>query len=339
MKSLRAEPGRPARQGAAAPRLSVVVPAYDEEEVIEESHRRLYSICSAVCAGDFEIIYVDDGSRDRTWPMLAQLADQVPGVVAVALSRNFGHQLALGAGLSLARGERILMIDADLQDPPELLGEMMVLMDDGADVVYGERIEREGETVFKKASASLFYRLLNWLTDIPIPGNVGDFRLVNRRVLDALLAMPEQHRFVRGMVSWLGFRQVGLRYVRHARFAGETKYPLRKMLRLAIDAITGFSIRPLRLSMLFAMLSFAIALAIAVYALLSWLLGDAVRGWASLTIVVALFAAVQLFCLGIMGEYLGRMFMELKRRPLFVLREVRGGAAHARAFVDDGTTS
>ena len=227
------------------------------------------------------------------------------------------------------------MIDADLQDPPELLGEMMALMDDGADVVYGQRIEREGETVFKRASASLFYRVLNRLTDIPIPDNVGDFRLVNRRVLDALLAMPEQHRFVRGMVSWVGFRQVPLSYVRHARFAGETKYPLRKMLRLAADAITGFSVRPLRLSMLFAMLSFAVALIIALYALVSWLLGDAVRGWASLTVVVALFAAVQLFCLGIMGEYMGRMFMELKRRPLFLLREVRSQHLSERATVEN----
>ena len=318
---------RPKREGSATPRLSVVVPAYNEEEVMAESHRRLRAACSAVCDDDFEIIYVDDGSRDHTWPMLSELADQDPRVVAVALSRNFGHQLALGAGLSLARGERILMIDADLQDPPELLGEMMALMDGGADVVYGQRIEREGETAFKKTSASLFYRLLDRLTDIHIPANVGDFRLINRRVLDALLAMPEQHRFVRGLVSWLGFRQVALPYVRNARFAGESKYPLRKMLRLAADAITGFSVRPLRLSMLFAMLSFAVALVIALYALVSWMLGDAVRGWASLTIVVAMFAAVQLFCLGIMGEYMGRMFMELKRRPLFVLREVRSQGA------------
>lgn len=321
------EPSPPEPARSTTPGLSVVVPVYNEEEVMAESHRRLRAACHAVCEDDFEIIYVDDGSRDRTWSIISQLADEDQCVVAVALSRNFGHQLALGAGLSLARGARILMIDADLQDPPELLGDLMQLMDDGADVVYGQRIEREGETAFKKISASLFYRVLDRLTEIDIPENVGDFRLVNRRVLDALLAMPEQHRFVRGLISWLGFRQVALPYVRHARFAGETKYPLRKMLRLATDAITGFSVRPLRLSMLFAMLSFAVALVIALYALISWLQGDAVRGWASLTVVVALFAAVQLFCLGIMGEYMGRMFMELKRRPLFVLREVRGHRA------------
>jgi dolichol-phosphate mannosyltransferase len=306
--SLPSAPPPPARlraDSSSAPRLSVVVPCYNEEAVLAETHRRLHAACQAVCPGDFELVYVDDGSRDGTWPILARLADSEPAVVAVALSRNFGHQLALSAGLGLARGERILMIDADLQDPPELLGAMMAKMDAGADVVYGQRSEREGETAFKTGSASAFYRLLNRLTDIEIPENVGDFRLVNRQVLDALLAMPEQHRFVRGLVAWLGFRQEALPYVRQARFAGETKYPLRKM---------------------FALASFAVAMAIAAYALATWLLGETVRGWASLTVVVALFAGIQLLCLGIMGEYLGRMFMELKRRPLYLLREVRGGS-------------
>lgn len=329
---------RPHDAGAPAPRLSVVVPCYNEEAVLAETHRRLRAACQAVCPGAFELVYVDDGSRDGSWSILAALADADPAVVAVALSRNFGHQLALSAGLSLARGERILMIDADLQDPPELLGAMMAKMDAGADVVYGQRSEREGETAFKTGSASAFYRLLNRLTDIEIPENVGDFRLVNRQVLDALLAMPEQHRFVRGLVAWLGFRQEALPYVRQARFAGETKYPLRKMLRLAADAITGFSVRPLRLSMLFALASFAVAMAIAAYALVTWLLGETVRGWASLTVVVALFAGIQLLCLGIMGEYLGRMFMELKRRPLFLLREVRGGGRGPVAG-DDGAAA
>lgn len=319
----------PARADAPHPRLSVVVPCYNEEAVIDETHRRLTSACTAVVGDDYEIVYVDDGSRDATWPMLSALSARDGNVVAVSLSRNFGHQLALSAGLSLARGERILMIDADLQDPPELLGGMMARMDAGADVVYGQRTQREGETAFKTGSASLFYRFLNALTDIDIPENVGDFRLVNRAVLDALLAMPEQHRFVRGLVAWLGFRQEAFPYVRHARFAGETKYPLRKMLRLAADAITGFSIRPLRVSILFAMLAFAIATAIAVYALAAWLTGTTVRGWTSLTLVVSLFSGVQLLCLGIMGEYLGRMFMELKRRPLFLIREVRTAAAPA----------
>lgn len=313
-----------------SPLLSVVVPCFNEEAVLPESYRRLCAACKDAAREDFEIVFVDDGSRDGTWPILVEIAESDRHVVAVALSRNFGHQLALSAGLSLARGDRIAMIDADLQDPPELLVEMMALMDAGADVVYGQRVQREGETAFKTGSARFFYRLLDRLTDIEIPENVGDFRLVNRRVLNALLAMPEQHRFVRGLVAWLGFRQEPLPYVRQARLAGETKYPLRKMLRLAADAITGFSVRPLHLSMLFALASFAVAVGIALYALGVWLMGDTVRGWASLTVVVALFSGVQLLCLGIIGEYLGRMFIEVKRRPLYVLREVRTGPTTSR---------
>ncbi|HUD41309.1 MAG TPA: glycosyltransferase family 2 protein [Dokdonella sp.] len=319
----------PTPAGHRTPHLSVVVPCYNEEAVLGQTHQRLTAACAAAVGEDYEIVYVDDGSRDATWPQLEALAARDGHVVAVSLSRNFGHQLALSGGLSVARGERILMIDADLQDPPELLDVMMRRMDAGADVVYGLRTEREGETAFKKSSARLFYRTLNRLTDLPIPENVGDFRLINRRVLDALLAMPEQHRFVRGLIAWLGFRQEALPYVRHARAAGETKYPLRRMLKLAADAITGFSVRPLRVSILFAGLSFGVALAILLYALVSWMLGDTARGWTSLIIIVALFSGVQLLCLGIIGEYLGRMFMELKRRPLFVFREIRtqeGGA-------------
>jgi polyisoprenyl-phosphate glycosyltransferase len=316
----------PTPAGRRAPQLSVVVPCYNEEAVLGQTHQRLTAACAEACGDDYEIVYVDDGSRDTTWPLLERIAADDDHVVAVSLSRNFGHQLALSGGLSVARGERILMIDADLQDPPELLGEMMRRMDAGADVVYGLRTEREGETAFKKSSARLFYRTLNRLTDLPIPENVGDFRLINRRVLDALLAMPEQHRFVRGLIAWLGFRQEALPYVRHARAAGETKYPLRRMLKLAVDAITGFSVRPLRVSILFAGLSFGVALVILLYALASWLLGNTARGWTSLIIIVALFSGVQLLCLGIIGEYLGRMFMELKRRPLFVFREL---ATHA----------
>lgn len=304
------------------PRLSVVVPCFNEEAVLPESHRRLCSACREAAGEDFEIIFIDDGSRDRTWSILVALADADRHVVAVALSRNFGHQHALSAGLSLARGDRIATIDADLQDPPELLAKMMTRMDAGADVVYGKRLQRKGETAFKTGSASLFYRVLNRLADIEIPEDVGEFRVVTRQVLDALLAMPEQHRFVRGLVAWLGFRQEPLPYVRQGRVAGETKYPLRKMLQLAADAVTGFSVRPLHLSMLFALASFAVAVAVALYALAVWVSGDTVRGWASLIVVVAVSAGVQLLCLAIIGEYLGRMFIEVKRRPLYVLREV-----------------
>lgn len=302
--------------------LSVVVPVFNEEEVINETHHRLLSACQAGCSGKFEIIYVNDGSNDGTWDLVSRIAEREPSVVAVRLSRNFGHQLALTAGLEVCRGDRILMIDADLQDPPELLSEMMGLMDAGADVVYGQRIERKGETAFKLFTARVFYGLLNRLTDVRIPQEVGDFRLISRDVLQALRAMPEQHRFVRGMVSWLGYRQVALPYVRQERFAGSTKYPLKKMLRLAVDAITGFSVVPLRASLWLAGMSLVFAIAVAFYALWSWLQDDVVRGWASLTIVMTLFASAQLLCLGILGEYIGRMFMEQKARPLAIISEI-----------------
>jgi len=310
------------RDDRPRPRVSVVVPCFNEEEVLSETVRRLTAACIAAAGTDYEIVFVDDGSRDQTWPLLQAFAAADAHLVAVSLSRNFGHQLALSAGLQLCRGERILMIDADLQDPPELLAPMLAVMDQGADVVYGQRTERQGETAFKTGSASLFYRLLNKLTDVDIPENVGDFRLVTRPVLDALLALPEQHRFVRGLVAWLGFRQVAFPYARAERFAGVTKYPLRKMLRLAVDAITGFSVVPLRISMWAALLCFVIALGTMGYGLVSWLFFDVVRGWASLMVLVALFAGVQLLCLGILGEYVGRMFMEAKRRPLYIVREI-----------------
>ncbi len=312
------------------PSLSVVVPAYNEQEVLAETHRRLLDACTAVVGEDFEIVYVDDGSRDRTWVMLAALAEQDRHVVAVGLSRNFGHQLALSAGLELCRGERILMIDADLQDPPELLAEMMAKIDAGADVVYGQRSQRLGESAFKRGTAAGFYRLLDRLTDVEIPTDTGDFRLVTRPVLDALKQLPESHRFVRGLFDWLGFRQVAQPYVRQQRFAGESKYPLRRMLRLAFDAITGFSTVPLRAALWLAVLGFLTALGVGAYALGSWLFFDTVRGWASIVGVIALFASAQLLCLGILGEYIGRMFMQAKGRPLAIVREVLVSTAPAR---------
>jgi glycosyltransferase involved in cell wall biosynthesis len=311
-----------AHQSRPAPRLSVVVPAYNEQEVIAETHRRLRAACASVVGEDFEIVYVNDGSRDRTWAMLNELAAQDANVVAVGLSRNFGHQLALSAGLELCRGERILMIDADLQDPPELLGEMMAKIDTGADIVYGKRTERLGETAFKRGTAAAFYRLLDRLTDVDIPTDTGDFRLVTRPVLEALRQLPESHRFVRGLFAWLGFNQVALPYVRQERFAGETKYPLKRMLRLAIDAITGFSTVPLRAALWLAIIGFVVALAVGAYAIGSWLFFDTVRGWASIVGVIALFASAQLLCLGILGEYIDRMFMQAKGRPLAIVSEV-----------------
>jgi polyisoprenyl-phosphate glycosyltransferase len=320
---------RPAQQDISrpAPKLSVVIPAFNEEEVIAETHRRLRAACVAVVGDDFEVIYVDDGSRDRTWAMLTELTAGDANVVAVSLSRNFGHQLALSTGLELCRGERILMIDADLQDPPELLGEMMAAIDSGADIAFGQRTERLGETAFKRGTAAAFYRILDRMTDVDIPADTGDFRLVTRQVLEALKQLPESHRFVRGLFAWLGFRQVAVPYVRQVRFAGETKYPLRRMLRLAVDAITGFSTVPLRAALWLSVVGFLLAVIVGAYALGSWMFFDTVRGWASIVGVIALFASAQLLCLGILGEYIGRMFMQSKGRPLAIVREVVSRAA------------
>lgn len=302
--------------------LSVVVPCFNEEDGLLELHRRVSAACQN-CVGDaYELVLVNDGSRDATWQRMRDLCDSDQHVTAINLSRNHGHQLALSAGLQMCRGDRIFIIDADLQDPPELLPKMMERMDDGCDVVFGQRIKREGETVFKKITAFAFYRLLNRLVDIDIPRDTGDFRLMSRRALDILNSMPEHHRFIRGMVSWIGMRQEALPYERAARFAGDTKYPLSKMIRFAIDAVTGFSTRPLRIASYFGF-GFGIAtLLLLAYVLQQYLAGNTVTGWTSLAVILLAVSSVQLFVAGVLGEYLGRLYMESKGRPLFIIQEV-----------------
>ena len=308
------------------PLLSVVIPCYNEVRALDELHRRLSPVCIATVGSSYEIILVNDGSRDETWLAIGRLAQTDRHVVGVNLARNYGHQLALSAGLTVCRGERVLVLDADLQDPPELLPEMMRLVDEGADVVYGQRLARAGEGRFKILSAAIFYRLLDRLVDVAIPVDTGDFRLMTRRVLDVLNAMPERTRFIRGMVAWIGFRQVPLRYRREPRFAGETKYPLRRMLLLAFDAITGFSTVPLRFAAHLGMAFGLLGIVSMVYVLSSWFSGRAVQGWTSVASLVLILGSVQLLVLGIFGEYLGRMFIELKGRPLFVIESMIGGA-------------
>jgi dolichol-phosphate mannosyltransferase len=302
--------------------LSIVVPCFNEAESLGALTRRLTAAAQTSVGDAYEIVLVNDGSTDDTLTEMRAQAARDRHIVCLDLARNHGHQLALTAGLDLCRGERILIIDADLQDPPELLGEMMKQMDEGADVVYGQRSERHGETAFKKLSASLFYRLLYSFSEVRIPLDTGDFRLISRRVLNVLKQMPEQHRFIRGMVAWAGFKQVAVPYVRDARYAGQTKYSLPKMVSFAADALTGFSTRPLRLSFYLALMGMTIAALLAIYALAQWSLGDTIAGWTSLILVVVLFGSIQLLCLGIMGSYVGRTYLESKRRPLFVIREV-----------------
>jgi dolichol-phosphate mannosyltransferase len=306
------------------PALSVVVPCYNEEAVLDALHDRLSRVCDGVTA-DYEIVLVNDGSHDSTWAKVGELVRRDRHIVGVNLARNYGHQLALTAGLSVCRGERVLVLDADLQDPPEALPEMLELMDrEAADVVYGQRLRRDGETWLKKLTAHAFYRVLGWLVDTPIPPDTGDFRLLSRRVLEQFLAMPERHRYVRGMMSWLGFRQVPYRYERHARHAGESHYTFRRMVRLAWDAVAGFSTKPLTLP---TRVGWACAMVAGFKWLLAgwwWLARRELPGVGLLTGLVLLLAGGQFITLGIMGEYLGRMYQEVRGRPLYVIESVIG---------------
>ena len=304
--------------------LSVVAPCFNEREVLPEFLRRVGAVLDNF-PGTSEIVIVDDGSKDRTWDVMTEAAARDPRIVAVRLMRNHGHQLALTAGLSICRGERVLIIDADLQDPPELLPDMMALMDEGADVVFGQRRQRDGESLFKRATAAAFYRLIGRLTDVEIPVDAGDFRLITRRVLELLAAMPERHRFVRGMVAWIGGKQVPLPYDRKARVAGESKYPLSKMIRFAADAITAFSVVPLMASMTIGWVMALVGFAFFVYSIVGWAMGHTLPGWTSLMAAVGLLGGMQFLMLGIIGAYLGRLYDQSKGRPLFMIRDIVGG--------------
>jgi dolichol-phosphate mannosyltransferase len=320
--------------------LSVVVPCFNEQDCLPTLHERLGKAAREAAGEDYEIVLVNDGSSDGSWPIMRELSAKDSHVLAVNLSRNHGHQLALTAGLDLCRGDTIVIIDADLQDPPELLPEMMKLMrSEDADVVYGVRKSRSGETAFKRATAHGFYRLLSRATEVDIPLDAGDFRLMSRRALDALLAMPEQARFVRGMVAWIGFKQVALPYDRQERFAGSTKYPLKKMMRFALDALTGFSSAPLKLASHVGMALVVGTIVLIAYIAYAWAAGRNIQGWTSLMLVVLVIGAVQMFVLALMGEYIGRLYNEAKGRPLYIVQEVAGDRrAEARlGYIADAT--
>jgi polyisoprenyl-phosphate glycosyltransferase len=300
--------------------LSVCAPVYNEEELVEEFHRR----ASAALEGfHYELIIVNDGSTDSTPAKLDELAARDPNLRVVHLSRNFGHQAALTAGLEHSRGDAVAMLDADLQDPPELIGQMVEEWRGGADVVYMVREERAGETVFKLATARWFYALFGKLAQVQLEPNSGDFRLLDRRALDALLSMGERNRFLRGMTVWVGFKQTAISYKRDPRHAGETKYPIRKMLRFSLDAIASFSHTPLQvatyLGFLFAGVAF---IAIPVVIILKFT-GGYLPGFGAVTILILLIGGLQLIALGLIGEYVGRIYDEVKRRPLYIVREQR----------------
>jgi len=302
--------------------LSVVVPAYNEADVLPELHRRLLAVLSALTPS-FEIIYVNDGSRDRTLDIIRAMSQADPCVGLVNLSRNFGKEIAMTAGLDFARGNAVVVIDADLQDPPELIPALVEGWKEGFDVVYARRISRDGETWIKKATARAFYRVVQRIGPVTIPEDVGDFRLLSRRAVDSLKKIRERHRFMKGLFAWIGYPQKAIDYQRDARFAGETKWNYWKLWNFAIEGITSFSIAPLKFStyvgLFVAMMSFLYA-AWVIYKTLMF--GDPVQGYPSLMVVVLFLGGVQLVGIGLLGEYLGRMFVETKYRPLYLLDEV-----------------
>jgi polyisoprenyl-phosphate glycosyltransferase len=304
--------------------VSVVVPCYNEEAVIEHTHRELRDHLQKLPC-DWEILYVDDGSKDATLSILTRIQSHDPNVRVVGLSRNFGHQYAVTAGIDLAAGDAVVLIDADLQDPPEVIHTMFALWQQGFHVVYGQREQRAGESTFKRLTAATFYRLLNKTSEIPIPLDTGDFRLMDRKVVDVLKQMPEEDRFLRGMVSWVGFNQCPVRYARAQRFAGETHYPFRKMVKFALDGMLSFSAKPLRLATSLGFATSLLAFLGICYALFVRLFTQQwVSGWAFLMIAVLLMGGVQLICIGIMGEYVGRVYGEGKRRPLYLVQHALG---------------
>ena len=308
--------------------LSVVIPCFNEEAVLPETHRRLVAVLEKVPTLDIEFIYVDDGSRDDTLDLLRGLQVDDVRVRVVALSRNFGQQMALTAGMAEAAGDAVVLIDADLQDPPEVIPEMLERWRQGADIAYGVRTVREGETTLKRWTAKAFYRIMARVADVSVPLDAGDFRLMDRKVVDALLAMPERNRFVRGMVAWTGFHQAPVTYRRHARMAGETKYPFERMLSLTTDGILSFSLLPLRLATWAGFLATGLALGGIVYVLLVRVFTDAwVSGWAALLITILFIGGLQLVLIGVLGEYLGRIYAEVKRRPLYLVKERLGFAS------------
>lgn len=305
-------------------RYSIIVPLYNEELVIEETYKRLTEVMART-GEPYELVFVNDGSRDKTEQLAKQIIEKDKHVCLINFSRNFGHQTAISAGMDNARGQAVVVIDADLQDPPEVILQMIEKWKEGYDVVYGKRLARKGETVFKKVTAKVFYRFLSSLTNIDIPTDTGDFRLIDRKVCDAMKTIKEKNRYIRGLVSWVGFKQTSVEYVREERFAGETKYPLKKMLKFASDAVTSFSDKPLRIAAYLGNTISIVSFLYLLYVVIRKLtVGDFGEGWASIVAISLFFNGIILVVLGIIGEYIGRIYDECKNRPLYIIDEKIG---------------
>lgn len=304
-------------------KISVIIPMYYEEEVAEECYKRMTFVLQNIENYDYEIICINDGSRDKTLSILENLAIRDKRLKVLSFSRNFGHQCAVTAGLKYVTGDAIVIIDADLQDPPELIPEMLKLWEAGNDVIYGKRKTRDGESAFKLFTAKMFYKTLNALSDVEIPKDTGDFRLVDRKVVDTINSLPEHNKFLRGLFSWVGYKQIPFEYERKERFAGKTKYPLKKMLKLASDGIISFSTKPLKIVGGLGIISIVISFILLIYALISYLfkLNNLSAGWTSLMLGITFFAGVQLLSLWIMSEYIARIYDESKNRPQYIIEK------------------
>jgi len=303
--------------------VTLIVPVYCEEEVIEECYKRIKSVMDSLTNYGYELIFINDGSTDNTLNILKNIAAQDKRLKIINFSRNFGHQIAITAGLDKAESDAAIIIDADLQDPPELIPEMIKKWEEGYKIVYARRVTRKGERKFKLWSASIFYWALKKLTDIKIPLNTGDFRLIDKRVVRELRKIKEKNRFVRGLSSWVGFQQVGIEYEREKRFAGKTKYPIKKMISFALDGILSFSQKPLKIALNIGFISILLGIVMIIYVFIGKIFFPAITmpGWASILIVVVFFGGVQLFTIGIIGEYIGRIYDETKNRPLYIIED------------------
>ncbi|MBP3596595.1 MAG: glycosyltransferase family 2 protein [Clostridia bacterium] len=302
-------------------KISLVVPMYYEEKVVNECYIRLANILKKIENYDYEIIFINDGSKDKTLELLEEIAKVDKNVKIISFARNFGHQCAVTAGLKEVTGDAIVIIDADLQDPPELIPDMLKLWEEGNEVIYGKRKTRDGESFFKLFTAKMFYKTLNALSDVEIPKDTGDFRLVDRKVVDTINSLPEHNKFLRGLFSWVGYKQCEFEYERHERFAGETKYPLKKMLKLASDGIFSFSTKPLKLVGMLGIFSLCVCALIVIYSLLSYIFSwnNLTAGWTSLMITITFFSGIQLICFWIVAEYISRIYDESRGRPQYII--------------------
>ncbi|MEJ5284018.1 MAG: glycosyltransferase family 2 protein [Brevinematia bacterium] len=302
--------------------ISVIIPCFNEEEVISTTYTRLKNVFSTNNLKEYEFIFVNDGSKDKTLEILSNISQSNKNVKIISFSRNFGHQCAVSAGINECKGDIAIIIDADLQDPPELIPEMIELYKkENANVIYCVRKERKGETFFKKFTAEIFYKFLNMLSEVNIPLNTGDFRLIDKNVIDTFKKMPERNKFIRGMISWIGFKQIPFYYIRDPRLAGTTKYPLKKMLKFAFTGIFYFSKKPLKLAINLGFISIVVGIFLSLYAIIGHFTGiiPTVPGWASIMITVIFFGGIQLLTIGVLGEYIGNIFDEVKKRPEYII--------------------